>query len=181
MGVEARQDAGRTVELLRSRAELRYDRVWTPRVLGRIPDVQGFAVFHCGGLALVYGAVVQGDPTRWLFRLACAAGADVTDAAEATVWADIRNQLTDEGRYHCVVTADRSACHVVFTREVCIPLVEDVTAPESQAARDLFDDALAACVHNATADFRDLSAYLLARPLEPTEADVRTLFAWVRG
>ncbi|MFG1673645.1 hypothetical protein [Micromonospora sp. NPDC049282] len=181
MGVEARQAAGRTIESLRSRAERRYDRVWTPDVLRRNPEVQGFAVLHRGGLALVHGTVTRDDPTRCCVRMACAAGADVTDAAEATVWANIRNQLTDEGRYHCVATADRSACHVVFTRDVRRPLTEDVTAPESQAVRDLLDGALAACVHNATADFRDLSAYLAARPLEPTEADARTLFDYAWG
>lgn len=178
MGVEARQAAGRTVELLRSLAERRYDRVWTPDVLRRTPV--GFAVSHRGGLALVRGAVDQGDPARCLVRMACAAGADATCVSEAAVWADIRNQLTDEGRYHCVATADRGGCHVVFSRDVRSPLIEDVTAPDSTAALDLLDTALAMCVHNATADFRDLSAYLPARPLEATEADARILFdcAW---
>ncbi|MCZ7437103.1 hypothetical protein O7598_11920 [Micromonospora sp. WMMC241] len=180
MSVEARRAAGRTVEFLRSLAQRRYDRVWTPDFLRRAPDVQGFAVFHGGGLALVHVTSTPGDPTRCLVRAACAAGADVADVAEATVWADIRNQLTDAGRYRCVVTADRHACHVVFTRDVRTPPMADPAAPDAMAALDLLDGALATCVHNATADFRDLSAYLAARALEPTEADVRTLFdcAW---
>ncbi|MEV0003634.1 hypothetical protein AB0H28_15280 [Micromonospora sp. NPDC050980] len=181
MCVQARQETGRTVGFLRSLAERRYDRVWTPAVLRGAPDVQGFAVLHHGALSLVFGAAVHDDPPRCLVRMACAAGADVSDLAEATVWADIRNQLTDEGHYHCVATTDRSACHVVFTRDVRRPLAEDVTAPGSRAVRDLLDGALAACVYNARADHRDLSAYLAARPLEPTEADVRTLFDCARG
>ncbi|MFI5833490.1 hypothetical protein ACIA5A_07405 [Micromonospora sp. NPDC051300] len=181
MGVEARQAAGRTVEFLRSVAERRYDRVWTPDVLRRTPDVQGFAVFHRGGLALAQVAVAPGDPTRCRVRTSCAAGADVTDVSEATVWADIRNQLTEEGHYRCLVAPDRHACHVVFTRDLSVPPIGDATAPATRSARDLLDGALATCVHNATADFRDLSAYLAARPLEPTEADARFLFACARG
>ncbi len=178
MGVEARRAAGRTIEFLRSLAERQYDRVWTPDFLSLTPDVQGFVVYHHGGLVLVYGAVVQGDPTRWFFQMACAPGADVADISGAMTWANIRNRLADTGRYYCVVKADQSACHVVFTLDVWSPLLDDVTAPEAQTVRDLLDGALAVCVHNAAADFRDLSAYLpAARPLNPTEVDAWTLFA----
>ncbi|WFE36010.1 hypothetical protein [Micromonospora sp. WMMD975] len=180
MGVEARQAADRTLEFLKSLAERRYDRVWTPDFLSHNPDVRGFVIFHGGALVLVHSGVAPGEPTRWLFRMACAPGADVTDTAEAMEWANIRNRLAEGGRYYCVVTADRRACHVVFALDVWSPLLADVTAPDAQTARDLLDGALTVCVHNAIADFRDLSAYLPARRLDPTEEDASTLFACTR-
>ncbi|MEU0079334.1 hypothetical protein ABZY58_15645 [Micromonospora tulbaghiae] len=89
MGVDARHAAGRTVRFLRSLAERQYDRVWTPDFLHLTPDVQGFAVFHRGGLVLVYGAVSPEDPARWVFRMACVAGADVPDISGAMAWANM--------------------------------------------------------------------------------------------
>ncbi|MFJ1540532.1 hypothetical protein ACIODS_18510 [Micromonospora chalcea] len=177
MGVDTRHVVGRTIEFLRSDAERQYDRVWTPSFLHLTPDVQGFTVFHRGGLVLVYGAVAPGDPARWTFRMACVAGADVADISGAMAWANIRNRLADEGRYYCVVKPDQSACHVVFALDVRTPLPDDVAAPQAQAVRDQLHSSLAVCVHNATADFRDLASYLPARPLAPTEIDAWTLFA----
>ncbi|MBF5028987.1 MULTISPECIES: hypothetical protein [unclassified Micromonospora] len=177
MGVDARQAAGQAVTYLRSLAERQYDRVWIPDFLHLTPDVQGFAVFHRGGLVLVYGAVSPDDPARWVFRMACVAGADVPDISGAMAWANIRNRLAEAGRYYCVVKADQSACHVVFALDVRSPLLGDVTAPDAQVARELLHFSLAVCVHNAVADFRDLASYLPARPLAPTEIDAWMLFA----
>ncbi|WP_089154248.1 hypothetical protein [Micromonospora sp. NBS 11-29] len=171
------EDAHHTIGFLRSVAEREYDRVWTPDFIHRTPGVQGFVVFHRGGLVLVYGAVTQADPNRWTLRMACAAGADLANVSDATMWANIRNRLTDTGRYYCVVDEDQSACHVVFALDVWPPLLDE---PEARLVRDVLQSALAVCVHNSTADFRELAAYLPARPLAPTEIDAWALFDWTR-
>ncbi|MGC4892471.1 hypothetical protein [Micromonospora sp. DT31] len=180
MTVDACHAAGRAVGFLRSVAERQYDRTWTPDFLSENPDAQGFTVFHRGALVLVYAAAPERDPNRWVFRMACAPGADVPDVHGAMTWANIRNRLTDTGRYYCVVKPDQSAGHVVFALDVWSQLLDDVSTPQAQPARDLLQSSLAVCVHNALADFRDLVAYLPARPLAPTEIDAWTLYSTTR-
>ncbi|WP_233601044.1 MULTISPECIES: hypothetical protein [Micromonospora] len=162
---------------MRSLAERQYGRVWVPDFLEMTPDVQGFVVFHDGGLVLVYAVVSQADPARWFFQMVCAPGVDVPDIPGAMTWANIRNRQADAGRYYCVVKTDQSACHVVFMIDLWSGLLDEVTAPRAQPARDLLDGSLAVCVDNATAGYRHLVSYLPARQFAPTEADAWTLFA----